>query len=773
MKLFFSFIHSFPRILFLFLFSLLFLHNISFAEENTPIILSNTTQGSSHIFMANNDENKNFTLSHSYTSIAVKTSASTPIILVSNNDGENWYMLNFNRDSKTERNETDDSQFLYSDLLFFNTPSQQFLFKTKLLSSSEHIPLEFIFINDNPLEHLNASTQSETTEVLGYTRDTSFFRKNGIITREEWGANETYRYAKSQTPTPPPATNTTTAPLSKRAQECNTTYTNNPQDFIKAEEVYSDQNGKLRWQYQYSPEIKKIIIHHTGTNNAKYSGQSDEEVLRATYKYHANIKGWGDIGYNFLISKNGAIYEGRAGGDFIIGGHAYCANTQTLGIALMGNYEDETMNTAQMAALQRLITGLSEKYHINPYDNSYFLGKTTPNLIGHKDYGNTLCPGKNVYKYLQTLRETFAHKSFGDTPAYYNPYSIPEYITPTLPLQLSTTPLPTPIQYSPASLIQRPTIGDVTIQNATENTPSTSPLPTPLPQATQKPHLSIPERDIRIKLSFSSDLIQIKGTNMNVSINNTAPITQKRQIVITARKNSNNKLQLYRNNTPIESIKIENKNNTEPLKIASWSRPLPWAPHLHDNLFLGALEIRILDNTVVIINELPLEDYIKGIAEVSNTAPFEKQKVLAVIARTYAQFYMQENQQKFPNMPYDGDDNPDHFQKYRGYGYQIRSPRFSQAVDATQSEVVSYNGKIIKTPFFSESAGRTLSAQEKWGWTHTPYLQSVNDVFCKNGQGELKGHGVGLSGCGAETMALRGFSYKDIIKYYYKNVEIY
>ena len=124
-------------------------------------------------------------------------------------------------------------------------------------------------------------------------------------------------------------------------------------------------------------------------------------------------------------------------------------------------------------------------------------------------------------------------------------------------------------------------------------------------------------------------------------------------------------------------------------------------------------------------------------------------------------------------MPYDGDDNPDHFQKYRGYQYQKRSPRFTQAVNATQSEVVSYNDIIIKTPFFSESAGRTFSAKEKWNWTHTPYLQSVNDVFCKNGKGELKGHGVGLSGCGATTMAHRGFSYKDIIKYYYKDVEIY
>jgi stage II sporulation protein D len=36
----------------------------------------------------------------------------------------------------------------------------------------------------------------------------------------------------------------------------------------------------------------------------------------------------------------------------------------------------------------------------------------------------------------------------------------------------------------------------------------------------------------------------------------------------------------------------------------------------------------------------------------------------------------------------------------------------------------------------------------------------------------LKGHGVGLSGCGAEGMAKAGKRFGEIIKYYYKGVEI-
>jgi len=178
---------------------------------------------------------------------------------------------------------------------------------------------------------------------------------------------------------------------------------------------------------------------------------------------------------------------------------------------------------------------------------------------------------------------------------------------------------------------------------------------------------------------------------------------------------------------------------------------------------------------LILINELPLESYLKGLAEVSNSAPIEKQKTIAVIARSYAQFYLSPEHNKYPhlsNVPYDGDDSPVSFQKYLGYGYEKRSPLFSKAVAETSGITVLYQGKTVKTPFFSESDGRTLSAQEKWGWTNTPYLVSVDDKFCKGGHGTRKGHGVGLSGCGAETMAKQGKKYPEILKYYYTGVSV-
>ncbi len=722
-----------------------------YAQNTITKEISNTINGSTSIFTTT-QANTNIILSHSYTSVAVKIhkSPTPPIILISNDKGKNWHMLNFNTDSKTDNNENRNSEFLYSDLLFLNkdTESKNFMFTTKLGDSTKKTQFEFSFFKDD--KYFTASMAPiDNSYNLGYTRDEWFFSENNIIRREDWGANETYRYTtkteqntKNNTPNP-------SHPLSNRAKTCNKTIKNNPQDFKKSRIIYSDTNGKLKWPYQYSPTIRKIIIHHTGTNNATYEGYSDEEIMRAIYKYHTNIKHWGDIGYNFVISPHGKIFEGKAGGDFIIGGHTYCANTQTIGISVMGNYETDHINDLQLQALKKLVTALSKKYNITPQHKSTFLGKYTYDLVGHKDYGKTLCPGKNLYKYLDILRKY--------TPHISQPSSIP---TPP-----RSTPLYTYI--NPASLIPHPTIGD---KYKTKKTIRSQKM-----RQSQYNTITPPKRNIRIKLSYSGPFIQVKGHNMSISIqykNNIDTKIKKRRVVISTQIDHNNKKHLVINGKQANIIRISNENASEPLEIASWFRPLAWDKLKNDNLFLGTLEIRIINNNLVVINELPIEDYIKGIAEVSNTAPIEKQKAIAVIARTYAQFYMDSKHKKFPDMPYDGDDTPEAFQKYRGYGYQLRSPLFVQAVDNTKSQVITYHGEIIKTPFFSESAGKTFSAKEKWGWTHTPYLQSVNDIFCKNGHGTLKGHGVGLSGCGAETMANLGHSYKEIIKYYYKGVEI-
>jgi len=214
-------------------------------------------------------------------------------------------------------------------------------------------------------------------------------------------------------------------------------------------------------------------------------------------------------------------------------------------------------------------------------------------------------------------------------------------------------------------------------------------------------------------------------------------------------------------------IQVVAKNDAS-LEIKNFTRTSNWDATYNDNKFRGALEARYISGKYAVINELYLEDYLKGLAEEPNGEEFEKIKAIMVAARSYAKFYMH-YAEKFPGMPYDLDDDPAKCQKYMGYGYEQRAPNVAKAVDETEGEVVTYMGELIKTPYFSSDDGKTRSAKDVWDWD-APYLISVDDPYCKGGA--LSGHGVGMSGCGSKGMAKAGKSYKEILKYYYTETEV-
>ena len=64
-------------------------------------------------------------------------------------------------------------------------------------------------------------------------------------------------------------------------------------------------------------------------------------MMRSIYAYHTQTRGWGDIGYNFIVDKFGRIFEGRYGGltSTVIGAHAGGFNTDTFGVSMLGNYD--------------------------------------------------------------------------------------------------------------------------------------------------------------------------------------------------------------------------------------------------------------------------------------------------------------------------------------------------------------------------------------------------------------------------------------------------
>lgn len=132
--------------------------------------------------------------------------------------------------------------------------------------------------------------------------------------------------------------------------------------------------------------IIRITIHHGGVDFP--DDKNVVNYLRALQSWGRSDKGWIDIPYHFMIDRQGRIYEARPinfPGDtnttYDPAGHAL--------IAVMGNYENQSLNQVQLDALVAMTAFLAGEYDV-PIEK----------IRGHKDYADTTCPGEDIYRYL-------------------------------------------------------------------------------------------------------------------------------------------------------------------------------------------------------------------------------------------------------------------------------------------------------------------------------------------------------------------------------------
>ncbi len=205
------------------------------------------------------------------------------------------------------------------------------------------------------------------------------------------------------------------------------------------EQLRLDAKGKETWEREYYV-TEKVIIHHTDTPN-----ETDPiAAIRSIYYYHTVTQKWGDIGYNFLVDRNGNVYEGRFGGENVVAGHAYRYNYGSVGIALLGAFANAPTpsptptptpgktatakstvtptptktqtptrtpvapvpTAAASAALVQLVSHKAR--FLDTRNPSYFVDKTLPAVSGHRDVLNTTCPGDNLYPHLPSIRAAVA-----------------------------------------------------------------------------------------------------------------------------------------------------------------------------------------------------------------------------------------------------------------------------------------------------------------------------------------------------------------------------
>jgi len=244
-----------------------------------------------------------------------------------------------------------------------------------------------------------------------------------IITRGGWGADETLGIVQNPEEELERTQNAivkkggNAAVLSERDKQCVDAMKKHPDDFRVDHSVAEDSNGnELVWSRRYSNKVKLFVIHHTGEEDGSILDTlSGPEQVRSIYYTHTMKNGWGDIGYHYLIDRDGVIYEGRAGGKSVIGAHVYCANTSTIGIAMIGNFQRYAPSDEQLTSVRRLLAHLAKEYDVNLKGKTEYHGKMYPTVVSHRALAHTLCAGRRVEAILPDIRRLAAAGKF-DTP---------------------------------------------------------------------------------------------------------------------------------------------------------------------------------------------------------------------------------------------------------------------------------------------------------------------------------------------------------------------
>jgi uncharacterized protein YgiM (DUF1202 family) len=183
--------------------------------------------------------------------------------------------------------------------------------------------------------------------------------------------------------------------------------------------------GGRDWIPEYRT-VEHVIIHHSETMNFR----DPLAEIRSIHYYHAIARDWGDIGYNYLVDFMGNVYEGRVGGDNVVGGHAYQYAYGSAGICTIGSFKVDGTTPEALAGLI-WISAWCARY-LDPLARADFHEQPNlPTICGHRDVNDSTCPGDGLYADLGYLREAVAEVLAGARETIPDPDYSPGQIVET------------------------------------------------------------------------------------------------------------------------------------------------------------------------------------------------------------------------------------------------------------------------------------------------------------------------------------------------------
>ena len=131
--------------------------------------------------------------------------------------------------------------------------------------------------------------------------------------------------------------------------------------------------------------VSGIVVHCTDTKPEWKEGQKTSVKVAEVRRWHIEERGWKDVGYHWLIDRDGTVAPGRA--ETVVGAHVAGHNAGTIGISLFGGLGSgmhdgffRHFTTQQDAALRQMIDAIKRRTTIEwvKGHNQFDRGKACP-----------------------------------------------------------------------------------------------------------------------------------------------------------------------------------------------------------------------------------------------------------------------------------------------------------------------------------------------------------------------------------------------------------
>ena len=153
---------------------------------------------------------------------------------------------------------------------------------------------------------------------------------------------------------------------------------------VKKQEIRQGAAGYL---------VTEIVVHCSATPASWYAGKTAAEKVAEIRRWHVQDRKWRDIGYHFVIDRDGTVLPGRR--ETEIGAGVEGHNRGVIHICLIGGAGsaatdafERHFTAAQASSLRKLLASVQ-------------LRTPVKRISGHNEWAAKACPGFQVGKFLE------------------------------------------------------------------------------------------------------------------------------------------------------------------------------------------------------------------------------------------------------------------------------------------------------------------------------------------------------------------------------------